>query len=292
MRLSVGFFLILFLSLNVAHALDKYTYVVLISLDGVGRDMLGIKGDYLFDLSKKYSSMSNARAVEPPVTINNHAAMFSGLGPESHLMLNNSPTAADAPLKAPTIFKLAKNAGLKVAAVIGKDKFFYLVNKADLDAIRIPGELTRHLPIVIQKEAISVFDELEPNLLFIHFPEADSAGHQFGWNSAFQKWTIRRIGMAVKEIIDHIESKKSGKKVLFLLTSDHGGHEHTHGNKNLKGNYFEIDMKVPVIFVSDEFLRGKLLSQSFFSYDIAPTIASALRLAVPKNWHWKGKALR
>jgi bisphosphoglycerate-independent phosphoglycerate mutase (AlkP superfamily) len=66
-----------------------------------------------------------------------------------------------------------------------------------------------------------------------------------------------------------------------LVTSDHGGHDQTHGTPSSE------DMTIPFIMAGEGLQKGEL--GHVHITDIAPTIAKRLELKAPKEW--TGKAL-
>ena len=65
----------------------------------------------------------------------------------------------------------------------------------------------------------------------------------------------------------------------MIVTSDHGGHERTHGED------IPEDMTIPVLFCGPKFEENKALDECSIK-DIAVTVADLLE--VPKVKEWEG----
>ena len=243
--------------------------VILISVDGLKRAYATDTHfmPNLTDLAKSGKGSQSASAAIPPRTIPNHTTMLNGLNPRTHGMLINDKEAANVTSN-PSIFDILSShfgESFEGAAVVAKKKLAYIVSsqgpqsaplsidgsfvrefipiKRDNFVMRQirnftgvhPSEQTRD--IALEKLADSI-----PNLLFIHFGNADLDGHwgvrfkativksNGGWGGERQRNELRIIDRAIKAIVEQASVHDPGlEHTTFIITSDHGGHKNSHG---------------------------------------------------------------
>ena len=63
-----------------------------------------------------------------------------------------------------------------------------------------------------------------------------------------------------------------------LVTSDHGGHDQTHGTER------DEDMTTPFLMAGPSIAGPAVIKQAVQITDIAPTIAQFFGVAAPKEW--------
>ena len=113
-----------------------------------------------------------------------------------------------------------------------------LVVKSDGDG----GEVKREGTVLadrVARQAATYIVEHKPNLCFIHFADADSAGHRSGWGSPQQLETFAKSDAALDVVLEAISQAGIADQSVVIVTADHGGHGHTHGSKNPE------DMEIP-----------------------------------------------
>jgi predicted AlkP superfamily pyrophosphatase or phosphodiesterase len=138
--------------------------------------------------------------VLPSVTLVAHASMLGGMTPEKHGIYWNVKNPALGKINAPTLFSLSHAAGLSTAMVVGKPKLEHLVLPGSVDDYDYAGFTDGQ---VIDR-TVEVIQAGLPNVLFVHLPSVDSAGHMTGWMSESQltaiSWTDSLIGKVVAEL--------------------------------------------------------------------------------------------
>ncbi len=241
--------------------------VVLITIDGLRPEF------YLADplaancatLQRMMHNGSAARAVFPPYpsfTYPGHTSIVTGTLPARHGVTNNStldPTNAGehwfwfaSQIKVPTIWDVAHNAGLVVAAVswpvsagsksidwnfpefATRDegfKQFRTYTRPDLLArverrngrLEQAGKLTEATwDNVIANTAIDLIKDQKPDLLFVHFIESDHAQHNGGREARDLPDVLYRIDTHVHDIIESCKAAGTFEQTTFIVTGDHG----------------------------------------------------------------------
>jgi predicted AlkP superfamily pyrophosphatase or phosphodiesterase len=224
----------------------------------------------------------NAQTILPSSTLPSHISMLTGLSPEAHGVTWNSEKPEKGPLKVETIFSVAKKEGLRTAMVVGKPKLRLLDKPGTLDADVLEEGDAR----AVARAARQVLRLTNPDLLFVHFGQADEAGHDWGWGDErdgtpsspqYQKALEacdRALGMLRREI----EGKRHRGNTLIILTADHGGVGKNHGGDDPQ------ETTIPWIACGDLVaLRGEL-KVPVKTEDTAATALAALGIPVPSGW--------
>jgi predicted AlkP superfamily pyrophosphatase or phosphodiesterase len=250
-------------------------HVVLISIDGLRPDALEQADTPVLDGLRAAGAYSpRARAVLPSVTLVNHASMLSGMSPEKHGIYWNVNDPELGKVKGPTLFSVAHEAGLSTAMVVGKPKLEHLVLPDSVDTYIYAGFTDSQ----VLDDALPVIEAGLPDLLFIHLPDVDSAGHAAGWMSLVQILAISHTDGLIGEIVAHLESKGYLDTTLLVITSDHGGKDKRHGSD------IPENMTIPWLAVGPGVPKGIILDREIITYDTAATVLYAFHLPIPDTW--------
>jgi predicted AlkP superfamily pyrophosphatase or phosphodiesterase len=249
-------------------------HVIVLSWDGFGLNVYNktkpLKN--LGSLIEKGAFATKAYAILPTSTLPNHASMISGLETKDHGIFWNDWVPQNGLIKVPTIFDLAKSKKLSTALVVGKEKFRHFNNPKTVDQFVLKDDAQS-----IAEAAAEIIVKNKPNLLFIHFPDPDRAGHKFGWLSPEQIKAVELCDLALKKIIDAVKESKIENTTSWIITADHGGHDRTHGTE------LDSDRQIPWI-LSAQGLRGSLIEKRISTTDTAAQAADFLGLDVPTSW--------
>jgi predicted AlkP superfamily pyrophosphatase or phosphodiesterase len=185
-------------------------------------------------------------------------------------------------VKVPTVFGLAHQAGFTTAAIFSKTKFHHIAAPNTIDYVKAPQGKLAVLPWPAQRTADYVDAYLgqaatPPNLLFVHIAETDFAAHQFGWMSGTYGRAVREADLAVARILATADKRMGRGNYSVLLTSDHGGHDKTHGSTDPR------DLTIPWIVWGAGVQRGDTLS-GIRTMDTAATILWMLGVDRPESW--------
>jgi arylsulfatase A-like enzyme len=200
--------------------------------------------------------------------------MLSGMIPDKHGIYWNEPYIGWPGMTGPTLFSVAHEAGLTTAMVFGKDKLSYLVLPNSVD--KVFGVNTHDTEV--KERAVEFIRAGLPNVLFIHFPDTDIVGHQYGWMSENQFQSITFVDGLIGEVVAALDSGGYLNNTLLIITSDHGGHGFGHGDDSPE------DRTIPWLAVGPGVPPGLRLTRTINTYDTAATAAHALKLPLPQNW--------
>ena len=205
--------------------------VVIIGVDGLRPDVL-LRADapVLRGLMAQGTFTLWAQTTALATTLPSFTSMLTGVAPRKHAVYWDKLlpiTPAEWPIR-PTLFEMAKRAGYTTALVAGKAKFTHLNKPGTLDAIFAPPE-DKCPDEIVAAEAERVIAALKPDVLFVHFPSVDTAGHSFGWGSPEQLAAVAHADAQVGRVLAALERAGLRAGTLIIISTDHGGAGKTHG---------------------------------------------------------------
>ena len=201
-------------------------HVIIISADGLRPDvLLRARTPNMRHLMDDGTFTMWARTVPQSITLPSHTSMLTGVTPERHRILWNSDLPAPIFPKVPTIFEVAKGAGLTTAMVTGKSKFVSLARPGSIDWEKVQAATDEE----VGSRAAAVLREHKPNLLVVHFPGADAAGHLKGWGTPEQIAAVETIDRSIGVLLGALAEAKLVDSTVIILSADHGGAGKSHG---------------------------------------------------------------
>ncbi len=226
-----------------------------------------------------------ARTVVPSLTLPSHVSMLTGVSPRVHGVLWNDDRPEAGTVSVPTVFEVAKAAGLRTAMVYGKSKFRTLLKPGTLDAAELVGGDSS----AVARAALRVLRDESPSLLLVHFAEPDAAGHGHGWGDAASGAPPSREYQAALVSADHalgrivaaLRADGGWPRTFLVVTADHGGHGKTHGSEDPQ------DMTIPWVAAGGLVLRQGKLAVPVSTLDTPRTALAALGLTAPATWEGK-----
>lgn len=259
-------------------------HVVIISLDGLRPDAIARFGaKTLKRLMAEGAYSLNAQTILPSKTLPSHTSMLTGVGPKEHGVTWNSEQLDEKGyVGVPTVFGVAKDAGLRTAAFFSKTKFEHLEVPATLDYAKAPGGGLFNGSYSAERTTQYIEEYLEgtseaPNLLFAHIGEADYAGHLYGWMGGTYGRAVRAADKAVGEIIDEANDRFGAGNYTVIVTADHGGNGKDHGSSDPR------DTTIPWIVWGKGVQQG-ILPDGIRTMDTAATALWLLGIPLPANW--------
>ena len=240
--------------------------VVILSVDGLRADvfqqadMPNVKG-----LVRRGASTATERSVIPPVTLPSHASMLSGVEPSVHKLSWDDYRPEKGYLTVPTIFTVAKASGLRTVMVVGKEKFKHLNAPGTVDEFVLAAGGDDDVANQAIVEAQAGFD-----LMFVHFPDVDLAGHAQCWLSPAYMAKVGVVDQAIGRLLAVLPPETT-----VIFTSDHGGKGYTHG--------YDIpeDMTIPWVIAGPRVRHGCDLASRVKQADTAATALYVLGLSLP-----------
>ncbi len=200
-------------------------HVVIIIVDGLRPDLITADGaPTLARLASEGAASLEAQTVRPMITLPAITSILTGLLPRDHGVTWNDYVPSEGVIEATTIFDVAHAAGLGTAFFSGKVKLRHVARPSSLDSMSVRSLPDASVAILARTYLV----EQQPNLMLVHLPNIDRAGHEFGWGKAEQRDTLRATDIAIESIIAVIESRELRGPSRVIVTADHGGEGRNH----------------------------------------------------------------
>ena len=204
---------------------------LIVTVDGLRPDLLAVaEAPNLRGLALAGSYTFWARTVDDPYvyTLPAHVSILTGVHPDRHGVTWNEYIEQSYP-QVPTLFDLAKRRGMSTALVSGKMKFVAAADPASLDWRYLPPDEPVADADVADRVAKLVAAH-RPDVLFVHLPGVDTAGHERGWGSPQQRAAVAAADAAVGRVLAAYRDAGLLRETLVLVTADHGGTDVLHYN--------------------------------------------------------------
>lgn len=248
--------------------------VAILSVDGLrpsvfeAPDPLRAEAPNILGLSRRGVHTFAAQTVFPSHTLPAHASMLSGTTPAVHGFTWNDYQPARGAIGVPTVFSIARAAGLRTVMVVGKSKLRHLERPDSVDAFVLAGRGDADVANEAVVQVQAGFD-----LLFVHFPDTDLSGHASGWLSPTYLARVADADAAVGRLLAALPAHTT-----VILSADHGGNARTHGSTSRE------DMTIPWVLAGPRVTRpGRELVRPVRTVDTAATALFVLGLTLPAD---------
>ena len=242
--------------------------VVIVSIDG-------LRADAAYDLpvvrrlQREGAWASHAQTIRRSTTLPSHASMLTGVDVDVHGINFNGLKRSRGYVQFPTIFRVARAAGLHTEMFIGKNKLEHLVEPDGVERVVLAGRTCNG----IVARADASLRHLDNGLLFLHFSDPDQAGHERGWMSAHYLAAAMRADECLDNVVRALEARTNGtRRVLLVVTADHGGHARSHGT------LLDVDRHIPWVAWGGAAPRNQEITRDLSTMDTAATALTALGL--------------
>lgn len=252
--------------------------VLIVSFDGLRPD--AIAAAEMVNVLRVMQSGAytlSAQTIMPSVTLPAHASMLVGTCPAKHIVRWNEYVPQNGYALGTDIFDLAQAAGMQTAMVVGKEKLRQITEPASTDFFEFIDKTDKIKDVsTVERLAVSQIQQ-GFDLMFVHFPNGDLAGHENGWMSREQLKTYNRDDVLFGLLLQALQANGMYEGTTIIITSDHGGHDTTHGEN------IPDDMTIPWIISGPGIVPG-LLDTKVYTMDTAATTAFVLGLPLPPEW--------
>jgi predicted AlkP superfamily pyrophosphatase or phosphodiesterase len=226
--------------------------VLIISIDGCRPDlMLRANTPNLRSLMQRGTYTLWARTTAMSITLPSHTSMVTGVTPDWHRISWNDKPLGTYP-EAATIFELAHRIGLSTALVAGKSKFHDLAKPGSVDWVEVYKNVPYPQTVdhLVADSAADMIRRHRPQVMFVHFPDVDSAGHNRGWSSAEQMQALNNADLAVGKVLGALYEIGEADSTFIIVSADHGGQGKSHGPNDARSRH------IPWIAVGPGVRRG------------------------------------
>ena len=213
----------------------------------------------------------------PSSTLPCHTSMLRGVDTPRHGITSNTFHPLVRPV--PSVIEAAFDQGKKTG---------FVYNWETLRDLSDPGKL--HISLMdrdcyspdgdarVAEMASFALDRCDLDLLFIYLGWSDECAHRTGWMSQPYLDAIANADRCLARVLEKIDQLGRLSETAILVTSDHGGHERTHGTD------CDEDMIVPWILSGAGIKQGHKIAGSVRIYDTCPTLAALLGLKPSEIW--------
>ncbi len=253
--------------------------IALFLIDGMRPDGLAAAKTPVMDrlmATGKYTM--HAQTVHPSETLPCHTSLFYGVEPSQHGVTTNEWTPT-APLGT-HLYQRIQQLGRKTAQFFNWAELRDLAPIGSVDASIFLNNLYTPLGAGDREiaQAASTWLSARPiDFAFVYFGQTDIIGHLFGWMSETYLAAIHLADACIGQVMQSLS-----KDAVVIVTSDHGGHDKTHGTQRPE------DMTIPFIIAGPGIGSGPIAHPVHLT-DIAPTIL-ALFGGVPAP-EWIGRPI-
>jgi arylsulfatase A-like enzyme len=124
-----------------------------------------------------------------------------------------------------------------------------------------------------------------PQVMFVHFPDVDAAGHNRGGSSAEQMQALEYADRAVGKVLGALYDIGAWESTFIIVSADHGGQGKTHGPNDARSRH------IPWIAVGPGVRRGyDLTNQDKVQVNTEDTFAtSCAMMGIPYPQNIDGK---
>ncbi len=252
--------------------------VLIVTFDGLRPDAIAAANmTNVLALMQSGAYTLNAQTIMPSSTLPSHASMLTGMCPAKHIVRWNEYVPENGFARGTDIFDLVHGAELQTAMVVGKEKLRQVTEPVSTDFFAFIDETDKIDDFTtIERLAIDQI-KIGFNLMLVHFPNGDLAGHEEGWMSRQQLKAYAKDDRSFGLILQALKDRGMYDDTIIIVTADHGGHDSSHGTNAPE------DMTIPWVISGPRVYPGQLTAQ-VHTMDTAATAAFVLGLPLPPEW--------
>ena len=262
------------------------THIIILGFDGWGASSYdNADMPFLKEMVSESAWSLKKRSVLPTSSACNWATMFKGAGPEAHGYIDwNTRKPAfevsyhDERREFPSFFSIYREAfpDYEMGYFYQWEGMMYLFNMDDFNYSK-KFEISPAGSEDMTEAAVSYIQEKKPGLAAFFWDYPDKIGHTTGWYTDQYMEELTHLDKIVESIVTACDKAGILENTLFVITSDHGGHNKTHGQALMS------DLEAPFIMFGPGVKPG-MISDPLMQYDVAAILADYLHLAHPKGW--------
>ena len=220
------------------------------------------------------------RTVLPSDSAPNWASMFAGAPNEFHGWSNNGsgpdvqPVYVNENGSFPTIFSLVREQmpEAETACVYEWGGIKPLIDHKSINFC------VKEKPENIAAVSSEYIKSKKPDFMAIIYDDPDHVGHSAGHATAEYYAKMEELDACLGEILGAIKEAGIYDDSIFIITSDHGGINTSHGGRSL------MEMDTPFVIAGKNVKKGGEFSEAMMQYDTAAIIAEAFGLKTPQLW--------
>lgn len=255
--------------------------VVLVVMDGLRAEAVRrLDLPVLSGLARNGAWTFSATTIQPSVTAAAMTSLITGVAPDEHgIGARGFGIPRNLPKLQP-ITQVLKKSGVPSSAFFSEIPFQYrwlaqrLGSIAGVESVKFRGTNSTEIVALAEEQIRGTTG----GLIFMHWPEADQAGHEFGWLSPQYEEKVRQMDQTLGSLAEMLELE-DGRTVL-MVCADHGGggvcdtdHDSSHPD----------DITIPVVFAGAGVSKVHL-GAGVSLLDLPPTVLWCLGGEIPRAY--------
>ncbi|MDY2888897.1 MAG: alkaline phosphatase family protein [Candidatus Caccosoma sp.] len=203
--------------------------VVIIGVDGAGHQFNDELTPKTLGIFKDYATSKKVLTSNPTISAQSWGSIMTGVMPSFHGFTNDSikVNANSIYEKYPTIFKLVRDTYND--ATLASFCNWNAINVGIVEDKIGVYKATHSDDDVLTASINTYLKENDPKLLFVQFDSVDHAGHGYGYASNTYYDALKAIDGNIEAIYNQLVELNRIDDTLFIVTSDHGGLNNSHG---------------------------------------------------------------
>jgi predicted AlkP superfamily pyrophosphatase or phosphodiesterase len=263
------------------------TRVILVVLDGLRPDAIAaLPLPALGAVAAAGAHTLTATTVVPSVTAAALTSLFTGVSPAVHGIRSERALIPRPGQRLTLLPRLLHDHGYRTFGYMAALPLGFQTIGTRL-AARLGAAVAfgGHAAHGILDRALPTLERIRRGVVFLHWPDADTAGHAHGWMSREYRTAAQRLDAAFERLIDVTGALKDPETVVIAL-ADHGGGgdaENDHHSNH------QLDLTIPIVLAGGQVARTTL-SAGASLLDVTSTVPWALGIDPPSSW--MGRPLR
>ncbi len=213
----------------------RYKHVIVVGIDGAGNFYKNADTPTIHSLFEMGAGSDMVLTSIPTISAECWGSMLIGVAPDKHGLTND--IVSSAPYESeryPTVFKMIRDA-------VPDAELGAFCNWSPINA----GIVERGIGVtfetgddgVLTDKICDYIRDSKPTFLFVQFDSIDGAGHAYGYGTEKYLAELSRADGYVRRIHEAIGEAGIADDTLFIVTADHGGHDHSHGGTTDEEKY-------------------------------------------------------
>lgn len=255
---------------------EIYKYVVVIGVDGAGTFFKDANTPNIDAIFANGALTYDCLTANPTISAQCWGSLLHGVVPSAHGLTNsivaNTPYPVDS--QYPSFFRVIRENNEN--AVLASFCNWNPINVGIIENNIGVNKGTAGTDALLTENILAYLEGNTPTAMFVQFDEADSAGHNSNYGSAYQLSVISKIDGYIGQIYEAYKNKGMLDETLFIVTSDHGGTGNSHGGL--------ADSEKYVMFAASgkTVVNGKIGEMEI--RDTAAIVLKSLGYEAPKTW--------
>src|SRR5262245_35433264 len=255
---------------------------IVLVLDGLRPDAIDVfELPHLQRLRRRSASTMSATTVAPSVTWPAMTSLLTGVSPQTHGIICDHPHLPRPRAPLTPLPRLLSDAGLPTSAFMAEVPLIYrglatrIARRLGFAEARFAGKSAPEILFTARQ----TLERQRSGFILLHWPDADRAGHEYGWMSAEYGIAARRMDAAAG-LLASLTDVVNDPETLLIMCADHGGGGVVADNHD---SAHPLDRTIPVMLLGGR-VSPTELEESVGLLDIPATVLWALGIAVPSSF--------